>query len=316
MPERIIYSEDHVLHNPPFEIYDGVKDPYAEDPARMTSIVDAIIQAGGVIEPPQQFPDSNLLRVHHPAYIDFLRQRSASLKEGEPFYPSYFILDTYAPMVKGTYDAARASVDVALTGAQAILDGENLVYALCRPPGHHAQNRAMSGYCYFNNASIAADFLSEKGSVAVLDVDLHHGNGTQEAFYERPDVLYSSLHVDPAVKFPYSTGFTDEIGKREGIGFNRNTPLAIGTTDSEYSDALSGEIEYIARFDPKFLVVSLGFDTYDKDPIGAFRLTEPYYRQMGEVIRGLGKPTLLIQEGGYHVEDLGKLAVSFLEGVR
>lgn len=315
MPERIIYSEDHALHNPPFEIYDGVQEPYAEKPDRLDAIVRALRENGVVdLLSPNEYSVESVLRVHHPEYEDFLKRRSDALGDGEVLYPSYFILDTYTPIVGGTYKAARSSVDTALTGAEHLLNGGKTAYALCRPPGHHAEQKAMSGYCYFNNAAIAADFLSDAGSVAVLDVDFHHGNGTQSIFYERPDVLYSSIHADPHIKFPYSSGFVDEQGKGEGVGYTRNSPLPLGTTNEQYLEVLLKELEAIRKFDPRFLVVSLGFDTYEKDPIGGFSLTIPFYEQMGSQIRDLELPTLLVQEGGYNIDDLGKMATSFLNG--
>lgn len=316
MAERIVYSGNHVLHNPPFEIYDGTKEPYAEKPERLEAIVQALRENGVVdLSSPKKFSVENVLRVHHPEYEDFLKKRSESLSEGEVLYPSYFIMDTYTPIVKGTYDAAKSSVDVALTGAEYLLEGGKTAYALCRPPGHHAEQKAMSGYCYFNNAAIAADFLSKEGKVAILDVDFHHGNGTQSAFYERSDVLYTSIHADPHVKFPYISGFSDEKGKAEGLGYNRNSPLPLGTTDEQYFEALLRELDAVKKFDPKFLVVSLGFDTYEKDPIGGFSLSIPFYEKMGRQIKDLKLSTLLVQEGGYNIDDLGKMAVSFLSGI-
>ncbi|CAN5115804.1 histone deacetylase family protein [soil metagenome] len=313
---HIIYSSDHKRHNPQFEIYDGFKEPYAEKVERIETIITALRETQvGTIIPPEVFAMRHITAIHHPEYIRFIKERSESLGGKEILYPSYFINDTYAPITQDTYESAKTSVDIALTGARRIQKGENVVYSLCRPPGHHAEEKAMGGYCYFNNAAIAANYLSVYGTVAILDIDFHHGNGTQQAFYDRSDVLYVSLHADPRVKYPYATGFTDEEGKGEGIGFNKNFPLPLGISDTEYLKILQKALGLVRSFNPRFLVVSAGFDTYEKDPICGFGLTIPFYETMGEAINALGLPTLIIQEGGYFVEDLGKIAISFLKGI-
>lgn len=313
---KVIYTKNHLKHNPTYEIYDGIKESYAEKPGRLLSIVNSLEQAGGYIfVAPRKFPNKCISALHKDVYIDFLKDRSASLKKDGVLYPSYFLRDTYAPVVKGTYDAAVTSVNVALTGAEIIVNKrEKIVYALCRPPGHHAECNAMSGYCYFNNAAIAANYLSSRGKVVILDVDFHHGNGTQAMFYERDDVFYISIHADPEVKFPYISGFANEKGKGAGLGFNKNYPLPLGTTNQVYLRILKKAILHVHIFKPTFLVVSLGFDTYEKDPIGGFTLTIPFYKKMAEEIAQIGLPTLIVQEGGYNVDDLGKMAVSFLSG--
>lgn len=313
---KIIYSETHKKHNPPFEIYDGVKEPYAEKSDRIEAIIKTL-KGQGIREfySPEEFQLKHIYSAHQKEYVRFLQKRSLSLGRGQVLYPSYFILDTYTPVVKGTFEAAKSAVDVALTGAELILDGEKVVYSLCRPPGHHAEYRSMSGYCYFNNAAIAADFLSKKGKVAILDIDFHHGNGTQSTFYERDDVFYVSIHADPQVKFPYISGYSAERGKGDGFGFNKNYPLPLGTTDEKYVKVLKRAIVDIKNFMPKYLVLSLGFDTYEKDPIGGFKITPSFYRQISRRIRELDFPTLLIQEGGYNVKDLGTLAYNFLQGM-
>lgn len=312
----VIYSEEHTLHNPPFEIYDGVKESYAEKAERLHMIVSSLREQGVVIEEPLQFSRRNIENLHQKAYVDFVQRRSESLQENDVLYPSYFLMDTYTPLTPGTYRAALSSVNVALTGAEKILQGEHVVYSLCRPPGHHAEQKAMGGYCYFNNAAIAANYLSQKGTVAILDIDFHHGNGTQQLFYERSDVLYVSLHADPKVRFPYSSGFASERGQGKGEGYTKNYPLPLGTTDEDYLQVLRKALSDIQTFSPDFLVVSLGFDTYEKDPIGGFSLTIPFYQVLGKEVMGLSLPTVLIQEGGYNISQLGNMAVRFLHGVQ
>lgn len=315
MDIKIIYSDRHIGHNPPYEIYDGVKEPYAEKPERLVSILNLLQEKGIKTIPPDNFPESYVNEVHHKEYINFLKNRSTSLGKDKVLYPSYFIVDTYTPITAKTYEAARSSVDVALTGAEHVLKGEGLVYSLCRPPGHHADNKAMGGYCYFNNAAIAANYLSKYGKVAILDIDFHHGNGTQNIFYDRNDVLYISIHADPRFKFPYNSGFEDEKGRGDGLGYNKNYPLPLGITDAEYLKTLQKALEDVKDFNPKFLIVSAGFDTYEKDPIGGFKLTIPFYEVIGKHINSLKLPTLIVQEGGYAINALGKIAYSFIQGL-
>ena len=311
----IIYTDRHLLHNPPYEIYDGVKEPYAEKSERLTSIVRALKKNGFKnIQETRKFPLDLITQLHQKQYVSFLQKRSASLNINESLHPSYFITDTYAPITNGTYEAAVSAVDVVLTAAELVQNGEPTAYAVCRPPGHHAEYKSMGGYCYFNNAAIAAEYLSKKGSVAILDIDYHHGNGTQSAFYDRSDVLYVSIHADPANAYPYISGFVDEQGVREGRGFNKNYPLPLGTNNSQYAEVLNKALADVHEFNPKYLVVSAGFDTYQHDPICGFRLTIPFYETMARAIAGLKLPTLIVQEGGYNVKDLGEIAVSFLKG--
>ena len=311
---KIIYSSKHLKHDPPYEVYDGEYEVYAETPERIESISQELKLNGLQLDKPIKFPIKHIKRIHSEVYIKFIKQRSGNLTDSEVLYPSYFIKDTYTPITYGTYDAAIESSNVALTGAMCIIKGDRCVYSLCRPPGHHAECKAMSGYCYFNNAAICAQYLSVSGKVAILDIDLHHGNGTQDAFYDRSDVLYVSLHADPRFKFPYTTGFSNEIGEREGRGYNFNYPLPMGISNDEYKETLTLALKDIKSYDPDYLIVSTGFDTYINDPIGGFKLTIPFYKTVGKMIDSIKLPTLLIQEGGYNVDDLGKIALSFLRG--
>lgn len=312
---KIIYSNKHRGHNPPYEIYDGRREPYAEKAERIASIVKTLRQDKRMkFCSPDHFPLKHIHKIHQKEYIAFLQKRATELKASQVLYPSYFIMDTYTPITCKTYEAAKSAVDVALTGAKNILEGEQIVYALCRPPGHHAEYKTMGGYCYFNNAAIAANYLSDHGKVAILDIDFHHGNGTQSIFYNRPDVFYVSIHADPSIKFPYNSGFANEQGEGKGLGFNKNYPLPLGITDKQYLHTLQKALRDIRNFHPKFLIISAGFDTYEKDPIGGFKLTIPFYEKIGMEISKLQLPTLIVQEGGYNIEDLGKIALSLLKG--
>lgn len=313
----IIYSPAHLRHSPQFEIFEGEKIPHAEKKERIEEIKKTLIQKGyKTFVSSKSFPITHITKIHQKSYIEFIRQKSNSLKDVNfELYPSYYSMDTYTPILRGTFDAAKQSVDVALTGASLIQKGKKIAYGLCRPPGHHADSNIMGGYCYFNNAAVAADYLSLHGRVAILDIDFHHGNGTQHIFYERSDVFYVSLHVDPTVKFPYISGFSDETGIGKGKGFTKNFPLPLGTAENTYYKTLKKAISHIKKFNPDYLVVSLGFDTFENDPIGGFKLSIPFYRTIGKEMSYLNTPTLLIQEGGYAVSSLGEMAHFILKGL-
>jgi acetoin utilization deacetylase AcuC-like enzyme len=230
-----------------------------------------------------------------------------------------YCFDTATPIVAGTYGAARASVDIALTALDLALNGERLTYALCRPPGHHAAGNLIGGYCYFNNAAIVAQRLVTVGAsrVAILDIDYHHGNGTQQIFWERGEVLYVSLHGDPRAAYPYYSGSAAETGAGQGVGTTMNLPLPAGTDGEAYAAALADALAAVADFRPDSpLIVSLGFDTFHADPICEFALRTDDYTRIGRQIAGLGQAVVAIQEGGYAIEAIGANAVAFLTGLR
>ncbi|MGH7246274.1 MAG: histone deacetylase family protein [Candidatus Levyibacteriota bacterium] len=313
---KIIYSPLHKKHHPQYELYDGVKSSYPEVPERIEIIKHALENGKiGEFVLPKRFSTTYIDRVHLSNYRLFIEKKSKILKENSNFFPSDFIMDTYAPLTGGTYNAAKSAVDVALTGAKIVQNGERLVYSLCRPPGHHAGHTYMGGYCYFNNAAIAAEYLSDFGKVAILDIDYHHGNGTQQTFYHRSDVLYVSIHADPNKKFPYISGFANEIGIGEGKGYNKNYPLPLHASEELYLQTLKKAIENVVSYKPTYLIISLGFDTYVKDPIAGFALTIPFYERIGKEISSINVPTLLVQEGGYFLNDLGKIAICFCKGL-
>ena len=218
----------------------------------------------------------------------------------------YYALASETSISGGTWEAACASADVALTGQRLIADGARAAFALCRPPGHHAARGMFGGYCFFNNAAIAAQSFLDGGArrVAILDVDFHHGNGTQEIFYQRNDVLFASLHGDPLDAFPYFLGFADETGAGAGEGFNHNYPLPTGTPFDRWSAALHDACTRIAAYSPDALIVSLGVDTYKDDPISFFKLESNDFQTYGARIAGLDLPTLFVMEGGYAVEAI------------
>lgn len=339
----IVYSAQQEKHAPPFQYHFGRKAEPTEVPGRARAMLRAVVEAGlGEVIEPRSYPEEAFTGVHCPEYLEFLRTANSvpmmdAESRGQPaevLFPSVwpftqqwpvrtdsimaqtgaFCFDTYTPILPTTYESAVAAAACALTGAELLLEGYGDAVALCRPPGHHAMRSMCGGYCYLNNAAIAAERLSRYGPVAILDVDYHHGNGTQSMFYETDRVLYVSIHADPRYNYPFYSGYAEERGAGEGLGFNLNFPLPPGTTDERYAGVLDQALRAVAEFTPRFLVVSLGFDTCQGDPIGDFALTPGFYGIMAARIASLRIPTLLVTEGGYNLESLGELVVRFLRG--
>jgi acetoin utilization deacetylase AcuC-like enzyme len=221
--------------------------------------------------------------------------------------------DLSAPILEGTYRATLGSVNCALSGAEAIQRGERAAFALCRPPGHHAGKSNCGGYCYLNNAAVAANWLSDTGKVAILDIDYHAGNGTQDIFYERGDVLTLSIHAAPDFEYPSYNGYADETGAGQGAGLHRNFPLPAGTDDTHYLSALDEALDLIQSFSPVFLVISAGMDLYAGDPLGTFKISRDGIWEIGTRIASLRLPTLIVMEGGYHNDALGENIAALLE---
>lgn len=338
---RTVYSPFHARHGGNVELNSGEVVAAYELPRRAEIVRARIEEVGlGEVVPPVEHDLTTALRVHAPAYLDFLPRAfplwRAAGRDGSamPFvWPlpglradvapddidgllGFYSFDGGATFVEGTWDAVKASHDVALTAASLVHDGARAAFALCRPPGHHAMTRFAGGYCYLNNAAVAAEWLRAAGAerVAILDIDYHHGNGTQEIFYARGDVLVVNVHADPRVEYPYFLGHADERGAGEGIGFNLNLPLPHGTGFPVWSAALEAACEAVAAFAPGRLVVSLGVDTFVEDPISRFCLESADYPAIGRRIAELGLPTLFVMEGGYAVEAIGVNAVGVLAG--
>jgi acetoin utilization deacetylase AcuC-like enzyme len=232
-----------------------------------------------------------------------------------PLRAGYYCLDTFTPLNENAYKAARRSVDCALTGADTLLDGGRAAYALVRPPGHHAEHDAFGGFCYFNSSAIAAQRLSEHGSVVLLDIDYHHGNGAQDIFWKRKDVFTISMHGHPRYSYPYFSGFDDERGGGTGKGFNLNFPLPENIDGERFRKTLSEALIRIRKFKPQFLVIALGLDTAKGDPTGSFQLMAKDFRENGKMIGELALPTLVVQEGGYKTQTLGINARHFFTGL-
>jgi acetoin utilization deacetylase AcuC-like enzyme len=328
---RIVYDPGHVRHRPRTEVFYGKPRAHPERPERVEELRAALEASpwAGRIVAPRSYPFDLAERVHEPAYLLHVRRRgeqAGAAGPGEEWFPYVFprdrALDTGTPLMGETLDRAWASARVALTGADLLLAGdERAAYALCRPPGHHAAAGACGGYCYLNNAALAAERLLSEGArprgrtVAVLDLDIHHGNGTQDVFYASPEVLYCSIHGDPEWAYPPHTGFARETGTGPGAGFTFNQPLPKGTAWPDYEVALGGALDRIAGFAPAYLVLSQGFDTFEGDRWGGFLLGAEHYRRIGERLGGLGVPVLVVLEGGYEPANIAAGSLALLEGL-
>ena len=335
-----VYSDDHRLQAGQAELIDGKLTPCYECPARADAVLARVRAVGlGEVVPPTDHGMGPIEHVHDARYLRFLSTAHAMWRDAhddgdalplnwairgmgnrEPETIDgklgYFSFDAGTPITAGTWQAARTAANVALTGAATLAEGAAAAFALCRPPGHHAARDFFGGYCFLNNAAIAAQALIDGGAerVAVLDVDYHHGNGTQAIFYDLADVLYVSLHGDPAQEFPYFLGYADETGSGPGTGANLNIPLRWGTGWADYADALASAIDRISAFKPAMLVVSLGVDTYAGDPISRFTLQSDDFTALGGRIADLRCPTLFVLEGGYDLGPLGINVVNVLTG--
>ncbi|WP_338155729.1 histone deacetylase family protein [Achromobacter xylosoxidans] len=343
----------HIFHNPVHGRHDGRHEmfrgglvPCHETPARLEYVLDALRQRGiGTLQTPAA-PDLDLIRrVHSPRYVDFLQGAWADWIALDPanaeldILPSVwpvrgfrhdisptnfaarvglFSFDSGSPLTAGTWEAAVAGAACAIDAARAVSrgNGSRAAMALTRPPGHHAGADFFGGYCFLNNAALAAQALREAGAerVAVLDIDYHHGNGTQSIFYERGDVLTVSVHGDPTTEYPFFLGYADESGRGAGVGANLNLPLAAGADFAGWNEALEQGLAAIGRFKPDALVIALGVDTYEGDPISKFNLRSADYLQVGARLARLGLPAVFTMEGGYAVAEVGTNVANVLEG--
>jgi acetoin utilization deacetylase AcuC-like enzyme len=334
---QIVYSERHQLHTTDDIELEGEPFITEEVPARAEIILEALRAAAlGQLEAPTDHGMDPILAVHDAEYVGFLQTAYAEQaaifgQEGPVFAWSfaprgaarkpksilglkgYYAFSWGTPILKGTWEAAYWSAQCALTAADLLEAREPAVYALCRPPGHHAAADLYGGFCYLNNAAIAARYLGRNGGrIAILDIDYHHGNGTQAIFYDDPSVLFCSLHADPDWDYPYFWGGVHERGIGKGEGFNLNLPLPKETDDADYLVALDGALAAIQTYHPDKLVVSAGFDTVSGDEVGCFNLTTAGLGQVAWRIAELGLATLIVQEGGYLLERLADNALAFL----
>jgi acetoin utilization deacetylase AcuC-like enzyme len=335
---KVIEKYNDSLHNPYWEYHLGPEVYQVKDTPERVECIKKALRHDQQFEfiTANSFPERLITRLH--PYHDYIRHTAESLqKDDEEFYPDLFpgegahlpkkidsplwggiwCTDAVTPIKKKTYDVARASVETALSGAKLIRDKkEHMVYALCRPSGHHAGPRVFGGYCYFNNVATAAEYLLPSGKVAIIDIDYHHGNGTQEFFEETKSVFTASIHGDPSVEYPYFWGYSEEKGKGQAVGTNLNEPLPKGTQLNQYIEAIERIISKIHTFDPAYLIIAAGFDTHKSDPIGGFKLHTEDYTKIGEQFGSIGIPTLICQEGGYNIDILGDCVKNFLYGIK
>ena len=347
----VVWSDSSLLHQPRHEIWLGVALTGTEVMERAALIRDAASDAGARLVEAVRHDDHVLRQVHDGGLLDFLSHGYAEwvaqgfpddpgqnrivpyvfptpgMLQGLPMRRPYgihgragrYAYDTMTLVGPGTWDAARGAVDAALTAVDLVSAGEPLAYGICRPPGHHVTRDAYGGSCYLNNAGVAAQALRGAGydRVAVVDIDAHHGNGTQMLFYDRGDVFYGSLHIDPGAGwFPHYLGYADERGVGAGEGANRNVPLAPEAGDGVWLAALGRILDEVSGFQPQAVVVSLGVDAAADDPESPLRVTHDGYRAGGAAIASLGVPVVAVQEGGYHLPTLGSLVVATLEGLQ
>jgi acetoin utilization deacetylase AcuC-like enzyme len=351
-PMKVVYTPHHLAHEVTHETYLGVAIPANEVGERAEAIRAALEADGGFeLVDPTEHGLAPILAVHDPGLVQFVREAWAQAqRQGvdrtsliADTYPvramfegmsegalarlrepravggrtGWWGLDSSNPLVAGTSEAARWAVDVALTTADLVVEGSDVAaYGLCRPPGHHAGRAMAGGYCFFNNAAIAAEAITRRTGepVAILDVDIHHGNGTQQIFWRRGDVFYASIHADPADLYPFFLGYADETGEGAGEGANFNQPLPAGTGDGVYLEAVDRALAAIGDTRGSVVVVSLGFDTYREDPIGTFALTTTVYHEIGRRVAALGRRLVILQEGGYDRASLGDNARAWLRG--
>ncbi len=335
---KFVWSPKHARHRPRTFLLRGRPAPSPERPERVDRLKAAALAAGLVPVEAGRFPRAHILAVHHPDYLAFLETAHARwrmLGEAAPevipnVHPQrrpgrrprhvvgqagWYLADTACPIGEGTFEAAIAAVETALTAADLLLAGEREAYALCRPPGHHAFPGMAGGFCYLANTAIAAEYLRRrKGRVAILDIDVHHGNGTQEVFYRRGDVLTLSIHADPDAYYPFFWGYADERGEGAGDGANRNWPLPVGASGDLWLAALGEALREVERFAPAALVVALGLDVHEEDPLRGMRIGLDGLREAGRRIGTRPEPVLLVQEGGYPQPALGACLGAFLEG--
>ncbi|MBN2076517.1 MAG: histone deacetylase family protein [Dehalococcoidales bacterium] len=325
---RLVVNDRHGIHH-------VEERGYVESPVR----IDAIMEELNKVDlfqriPVRHYSEKNITAVHDSGFVEYISNVCSKLDEGTAIYPyvfpvrnrarppkdlpiraGYYCIDTFTPLTGNAYLAAKRAVDSAITAAKQLLQGYRLAYALIRPPGHHAEPATFGGFCYFNSSAVAANLLSKYGKVAMLDVDYHHGNGQQEIFYERDDLLTISIHGHPSFAYPYFSGFRGEKGKGSGRGFNVNYPLPEIIKNEKYHQTIAEALKRIRRFRPAYIVVPLGLDTAKEDPTGTWTLDAGDFERIGNAIGSLRRPTLVVQEGGYDTRVLGTNALHFFKGL-
>ncbi|AZO55136.1 MULTISPECIES: histone deacetylase family protein [unclassified Mesorhizobium] len=335
---KAFYAQEQKRHDPKAFLSSGAAQPNPEKPERAERLLAGARSAGCTIERPGNHGLGPVSAVHTPEYLDFLEHiferwqridgasaevipnihpiaRNGSYPASAVGQAGYHMADTACPISGETWQSALWSAWSAVEAAETVMAGASGAYALCRPPGHHAFADVAGGFCFINNSAVAAQVLRKQAArVAILDVDLHHGNGTQGIFYARPDVLTVSLHADPVRFYPFFWGHADERGEGPGLGYNFNLPLPRKSADAAFLEALGLAFHRIRAFSPDVLVVALGLDAFEGDPFGGLSVTTPGFSRIGEAIAGLGLPTVIVQEGGYLCDELGDNLTAFLTG--
>lgn len=335
---KVVFADAQKKHDPKSFLSSGAPQPNPEVPERAMRLLSAAKQSGLKLEKPDDYGLQFIAQVHSPEYLHYLqnihtrwsRIEGAAAEVTPNIHPDrrdggyplsavgqvgWHHYDTSAPITANTWESVCWSAHSAAHAAMLVVEGAAASYALCRPPGHHASREIAGGFCYLSNAAIAAEaLLMQHMRVAILDIDVHHGNGTQSVFYGRDDVLTVSLHADPVRFYPFFWGHRDERGEGAGLGYNLNIPLARRTADDDYLRALDGALARIAAFDPGALIIALGLDAHEADPFEGLAITTPGFGRIGQAIGRCALPTVLVQEGGYLSESLGANLTAFLDG--
>lgn len=332
---RVFHHEDQALHHPRLYFSRGQMRTPQEVPARLDPLLAALRRLGQTVEVPNDAGTAPLNAVHTLPYLRFLESahrrwpadwgdevisnvfvRENNALRGVLAEAGRYLADGSAPLGEHTWHAAYWSAQSAIAGADALINGERLAYALCRPPGHHARPDGAGGFCYLNNAAIAAERLSQHfPRIAILDTDMHHGQGIQEAFYARADVLYASIHGDTTNFYPAVCGFEDERGEGPGYGYNLNLPMPHGASEAEFFDRLDEACRAVELFAPDVLIHPLGFDIYQDDPQAKVAVSTDGFERLGRTIAEFDLSTLIVQEGGYAVDTLEVNATAFFRGL-
>ena len=335
---KAIFDDRQRAHDPKHFMANGVRLPNPEQPARIDALCQGAEAAGCRFEPPRDHGLGPVAAVHSAEYIQFLQtiyqrwqripnaaeevipnvhpdRRNAGYPKSAIGQAGFHQTDTASPIGAATWESAYWSAQTALTAAQLILDGDRTAYGLCRPPGHHAFSDLAGGFCFLNNSALSAEYLRKGGRrPAILDIDVHHGNGTQGIFYRRTDVLTISIHADPSRFYPFFWGYASERGEGPGLGANLNLPLARGTGDEAFLETLALARRRIEAFGAEVIVVALGLDAHEKDPFQGLAITTGGFERIGRTIAEIGLPLLMLQEGGYLSDDLGRNLTAFLSG--
>ncbi len=335
---KVIYSDAQSRHDPKMFLVNGAPQACPEKPERATLLLESAKSVGLEHVVPDDHGLPPIARVHTPEYLSFLAdiherwqriegaseevipnihpdRRSVSYPASAVGQAGYHQADTACPIGTHSWESIRWSSNAAVEAAMIVSEGASSAYALCRPPGHHAFKDMAGGFCFVNNSAVAAEtLLLSCERVAILDVDLHHGNGTQSIYYERPDVLTVSIHADPVRFYPFFWGYAEERGEGPGLGYNLNLPIVRGTGDADYLPVLDKALGRIRAFAPDAIVVALGLDAYEGDPFGGLSISTNGFAEIGKRISQLALPTVLVQEGGYLCDELGDNLASFLSG--